>query len=198
MNHQRVSFKETRLEGDRAQEGAALVLTLVIMVILSVVIAGLSRDVRLDLDITRNIQQKDEAFSWAESSLSLTEEVIASLVEVRGTTNASSDVSTTMTFGSSSFDVDSSLKSGETNTWGNRTLMLSESNATLGTTDVEYMGSRQAEGGSIIIAAGYEGVGKGAASGVGVSMYYLISANGTVRSGNGRQQIREVYRYAGR
>jgi Tfp pilus assembly protein PilX len=198
MNHQRVSFKETRLEGDRAQEGAALVLTLVIMVILSVVIAGLSRDVRLDLDITRNIQQKDEAFSWAESSLSLTEEVIASLVEVRGTTNASSDVSTTMTFGSSSFDVNSSLKSGETNTWGNRTLMLSESNATLGTTDVEYMGSRQAEGGSIIIAAGYEGVGKGAASGVGVSMYYLISANGTVRSGNGRQQIREVYRYAGR
>jgi Tfp pilus assembly protein PilX len=198
MNHQRVSFKQTRLEGDRAQEGAALVLTLVIMVILSVVIAGLSRDVRLDLDITRNIQQKDEAFSWAESSLSLTEEVIASLVEVRGTTNASSDVSTTMTFGSSSFDVDSSLKSGETNTWGNRTLMLSESNATLGTTDVEYMGSRQAEGGSIIIAAGYEGVGKGAASGVGVSMYYLISANGTVRSGNGRQQIREVYRYAGR
>lgn len=198
MNHQRVSFKETRLEGDRAQKGAALVLTLVIMVILSVVIAGLSRDVRLDLDITRNIQQKDEAFSWAESSLSLTEEVIASLVEVRGTTNASSDVSTTMTFGSSSFDVDSSLKSGETNTWGNRTLMLSESNATLGTTDVEYMGSRQAEGGSIIIAAGYEGVGKGAASGVGVSMYYLISANGTVRSGNGRQQIREVYRYAGR
>jgi Tfp pilus assembly protein PilX len=198
MNHQRVSFKQTRLEGDRAQEGAALVLTLVIMVILSVVIAGLSRDVRLDLDITRNIQQKDEAFSWAESSLSLTEEVIASLVEVRGTTNASSDVSTTMTFGSSSFDVNSSLKSGETNTWGNRTLMLSESNATLGTTDVEYMGSRQAEGGSIIIAAGYEGVGKGAASGVGVSMYYLISANGTVRSGNGRQQIREVYRYAGR
>jgi hypothetical protein len=76
--------------------------------------------------------------------------------------------------------------------------MLSESNATLATTDVEYMGSRQAEGGSIIIAAGYEGVGKGAASGVGVSMYYLIAANGTVRSGNGRQQIREVYRYAGR
>jgi hypothetical protein len=60
------------------------------------------------------------------------------------------------------------------------------------------MGSRQAEGGSIIIAAGYEGVGKGAASGVGVSMYYLLSTNGTVRSGNGKQQIREVYRYAGR
>lgn len=183
---------------DRVQRGSALVLTLVIMVVLSVVIAGLSRDVRLDLDITGNIRQKDEAFNWAESSLSLAEEVIASLVEVRDGTNASTSVSTTMSFGTSSFDVNSSLKSGETNVWGNRTLTLSESNKTLANTEVVYMGSRQAEGGSIIIAAGYEGVGKGAASGVGVSMYYLLSANGTVRTGNGRHQIREVYRYAGR
>ena len=183
---------------DRARQGSALVLTLVIMVILSVIIAGLSRDVRLDLDITGNIRQKDEAFNWAESSLSLTEEVIASLVEVRDGTNASADVSSTMSFGSSSFDVDSSLKTGETKVWGNRTLTLQEANKTLANTDVEYLGNRQAEGGSIIIAAGYEGVGKGAASGVGVSMYYLISANGTVRTGNGRQRIREVYRYAGR
>ncbi len=180
------------------QSGSAFVVTLVIMVILSAVIAGLSRDVRLDLDITGNIRKKDEAFNWAESSLSLTEEVVASLVEVRDGTNASATLSKTMDFGSSTFDVDSAMKTGETRAWGNRTLTLQEANKTLANTDVEYLGNRQAEGGSIIIAAGYEGVGKGAASGVGVSMYYLISANGTVRTGNGRQRIREVYRYAGR
>jgi Tfp pilus assembly protein PilX len=180
------------------QSGSAFVVTLVIMVILSAVIAGLSRDVRLDLDITGNIRKKDEAFNWAESSLSLTEEVVASLIEVRDGTAASASISKTMDFGSSSFDVASSLNTGEARAWGNRTLTLQEANKTLANTDVEYLGNRQTEGGSIIIAAGYEGVGKGAASGGAVSMYYLIAANGTVRTGNGRQRIREVYRYAGR
>lgn len=188
--------KDIRAQSENS--GMALVLTLVIMVILSVIIAGLSRDVRLDLDITRNIRQKDEAFNWAESSLELTEETIASLVEVRDDTNSSGSLSSTMNYGSSSFVVSSSLKSGETQVWGNRTLTLQESNKTLGNTDVQYMGLRQAAGGSIVIAAGYEGVGKGAASGSGISMYYLIRANGTVRTGNGRQQMQEVYRYAGR
>ena len=174
----------------------ALVLVLLIMVILGVVIAGLSRDVRLDLDITRNIRQKDEAFNWAESGLALTEETIASQIIARNDNSSDGDVNVTMDYSSSSFVVSSSSTSGTT--WGNRTLTLQEGSTVLAETEVRYLGSRTSTGGSLIIASGYEGVGKGAASGGGMALYYEINGNGSVRNGSGRQKVSEVYRYAGR
>ncbi len=174
----------------------ALVLTLLIMVILAMVIAGLSGDIRLDLDITRNISQKDEALNWTESGLVLSEETIASQIIARDGNSSNNDMNVSMDYGTSSFVVSSISKSEQS--WGNRTLILQESGTVLAETDVVYLGSSISPGGSLIVASGYAGVGKGAGSSGSVVLSYVINANGSVRNGNGKQKISEVYHYAGR
>jgi Tfp pilus assembly protein PilX len=172
------------------QAGAALVLTMVVLAILSVLIAGLGRQVRTDLMISRNIRLKNDAFNWAEAGLHTAEEMIAYAVDTRG---ADANTSLSQTISGANYTVANPGATLFPNSTDTRTVTLSNDNQQLSEVEVNYLSSRQGEGGSIIIAAGYEGVGKGAASGTGVIVMYRLQSEGMSREGSGLQKAAETY-----
>lgn len=181
--------REIRAEAGRTQTGAALVLTMIVLMILSIVVAGLSRDVSTDLMITRNVRLKNDAFNWAEAGFDVSEEVVAYSLDTRGddanqsfSLNASGTSFTVSNPGSTLFQNDGSVR-------------LSNPQRNLATGTVEYIGRSILEGGSLIIAAGYESIGHGAGSGSGISNIYKIEVEGNSTRGNGRQLAGEVYRF---
>jgi Tfp pilus assembly protein PilX len=176
------------------QAGAALVLTMVVLAILSVLIAGLGRQVRTDLMISRNIRLKNDAFNWAEAGLHSAEEMIAYAVDTRG---SDANASFSQTLAGANYTLVNPGASLFANSTDDRTVTLSGSGQQLSQVQVNFLSRRLGEGGSVIMAAGYEGVGKGAGSGTGVIIMYRLQSEGMSREGNGRQHVAETYRLVG-
>ncbi len=59
-----------------AQQGSALVLAMLVMLIMSIVITGMATDSDLDLKISRNLELKSDAFNNAETGIVLASEVV--------------------------------------------------------------------------------------------------------------------------
>jgi uncharacterized spore protein YtfJ len=74
-------------------------------------------------------------------------------------------------------------------------LSLKKDGKVISQINVQKLGIELSEGGSIIIAAGYEGLGKGAGSGSSVSLVYKLVAEGNTTEGNAKSSLAEIYRY---
>ncbi len=176
----------------KAEQGVALVLAVVVLLVLSVLIAGLSSEVFMDLGISKNLKLQTDAFNWAESCIEATEEMIAYAIDSRGD---DAGASYNATIQSANYTI---RNPGSTLFLDNGTVEFLLNSKLLANCTVRYLGQQMTEGGSIVIAAGYEGVGKGAGSGGGVSILYTLESEGGSRVENARQKVSEVYRYTGR
>lgn len=177
--------------GDREQ-GVALLMALLVLVVLSVLVGGIALDVQMDLGISSNYRLKSEALNWGASGLNLAEETIELSHLVSG---LNADWNSTFSLGNASFVLSNAGNSSLFVTDG--ALALSKDGTGCTTVDVHFLGRKIGEGGSIIIAAGYEGVGKGAAGSGGIQLFYQLQANGTSRH-NALQELAETYRSIGR
>ena len=184
-------FKSSQGCRQRKEDGVALIMAVVVLTVLSVMIIGVSRDVELDLGITRNVRLNHDAFNWSEAGMDIAEEMIGFAVDTRGD-DANATVNKVV--GSSNYTV---ANPGSTLFLSNGTVTLSRQGRTLATSRVEYLATMQTAGGSIIIAAGYEGVGKSAAAGAGAVVLYKIETNGSSSIADGRAQAAETYRVTG-
>ena len=173
-----------------SEKGVALILAVVVLTVLSVIVMGVSRDVDLDLGITRNIKLKHDAFNWAEAGMDITEEVIAFSLDTRG-----DDANATFNkvVGSSNYTVQNP---GGTLFLSNGKVTLSKNGRTLASSSAGFLSTKMSEGGSIIIASGYEGAGK-SASQSGALVLYSIQTNGSSLISDGRASTAETYRFTG-
>jgi Tfp pilus assembly protein PilX len=162
---------------------------MVVLMILSIVVAGLSRDVSTDLKISRNVRLKSQAFNWAEAGFDVTEEMIAYALDSRGDDENNSF---NLVAGGTTYTVSNT---NSTLFQADGSISLSNSQRNLATSQVEYVGRSIIEGGSLIIAAGYESIGHGAGSGSAISNIYNIHVTGNSTRGNGRQRAGELYRF---
>lgn len=174
----------------QSQSGVALIMAVVVLTVLSVMIMGVSRDVDLDLGITRNVRLKHDAFNWSEAGMDIAEEVIAFALDTRG-----DDANETFikAVGSSNYTIQNP---GGTLFLSNGTVTLSREGRTMATSRADFLSTRMNEGGSIIIASGYEGAGK-SASHSGVVVLYSIQTNGSSSVSDGRAVTAETYRFTG-
>jgi Tfp pilus assembly protein PilX len=174
----------------QSQSGVALIMAVVVLTVLSVMIMGVSRDVDLDLGITQNIRLKNDAFNWSEAGMDIAEEVIAFALDTRG-----DDANTTFakTVGSSNYTIQNP---GGTLFLSNGTVTLSRNGQPMATSEADFLSTRMNEGGSIIIASGYEGAGK-SASHSGVAVLYSIVTNGSSAVLDGQSVTAETYRFTG-
>ncbi|WP_028574215.1 pilus assembly PilX family protein [Desulfonatronovibrio hydrogenovorans] len=172
------------IQGD-GQHGAALVMALLIMLVLSIIIIGFSTDVDLDLKISRNLQLKNQAFNWAETGLEVSEELVAYSMDTRGEEPQDFLIHNSYL---------GQVTDGPLFLTNKAKITIASGQDLLAEVDVQYMGSRPGEGGSIIIAAGYEGIGKGAGSSGGLHSYFQLGGRGFERH-NSRQDINTMYRH---
>jgi len=179
-------------KGGSGEQGSVLVLSLMILAVLGVVIAALSTDVSLDLNISRNVRLKSDAFNWGESGMLVTEELVTRAMDLRGEDNGTAF---SKTIGGDTFVV---LNAGDSLMLSNGTVTLSRNGQNLSEVDVRFLGSKTGDGNSIIIAAGYEGFGMGAGSGVSRQFFYHLTATGNSTTGNGRFRMSEVYSHVAR
>lgn len=169
----------------KRQHGSVLVMSLIIMMVLSIVIIGFATDVDLDIKISRNLQLKNQAFNWAETGIDLTEELVAYSVDTRGDEPQNFSLHN---------GYSGQIQGGPLFLASQAGLNVSYDGTELTEVDVIFQGSRPAEGGAIIIAAGYEGVGKGAGATGGIHSYYQLSGKGFEKL-NSQQRIEAMYRH---
>ncbi len=184
MKHLRNSLK-----GD---QGSVLVLAMMVLAVLGVVIAGLSRDVFLDLTITRNLRLQNSAFNWAETGLEVTEDLVTMAMDLRGEDNGTAFSETI------AGDTYTVVNDGTSLMLDDGSVSFSKNGQELTTVDVRFMGAETGDGNSIIIAAGYEGFGMGAGSGVSRQFFYHLTSTGNSTTGNGRFRMSEVYSHVAR
>ncbi len=198
MNNLLRCFRGHDTQGDH---GIALVMALVILLVMSIIIMGYSTDVELDVYISRNLELKNQALYWAESGIDIVEELVGYSVDTRGgdpTTFAVDDYYQGIVINGPLLYMMQNMKdsSEEPNVKMYETTASGTSNEVSGV-KVRFQGTRAAEGGSIIIAAGYEGIGKGVAGAGGFSSYYQLLGRGYERH-NSRQVIGTMYRHVQR
>ncbi len=169
--------------------GSALFITIIILIVLATIIMTLSSQIDTDLKISRNLRLKNIAFNWGETGLGVAEEMICYSTDTRGA-DANSTYSFNISGGSYTAENPGNglyLNDGRVN--------FSLGSDRLATASVKYLTRQIQEGGSIIIASGYEGMGKGAGSGTGIGLVYLIKSNGTSMSGQAKSRMAETYIY---
>jgi len=171
----------------KTQQGTALVLTLIVLGVLSLTISALTQNVGLDLRISKNLKDSQQAFNWAEAGLDVTEEMIAIAINSRGEDNSSTY---SMNLHGKQYVVENI---GNSLFEDNSIIRLSTSSEILSRISANQAGSATTDGSSIIIAAGYQGVGKGAGSGASVMHFYQLEANGSSTSNQSLGQAKEVY-----
>lgn len=196
------------------QQGAALVMALLSMLVVSIIVIGYSTDVDMDIMISRNLQLKNQAFNWAETGTDIAQELVAYSVDTRGDAplDTSQGATSPISFNNNyeavavTFDEVQDEDVAEEN-WDYYPLHLSEdgliyicdvSSASDPTrksdTRISFKGSKAGEGGSIIIAAGYEGVGKGAGAAGGFQSFFQIESQGYDKH-NSCQSVGAMYRH---
>lgn len=77
-----------------AQRGSALVLAMLVMLVMSIVITGMATDSDLDLQISRNLELKNDAFNNAETGVALAAEVVrqSAMLDWRGEINGVNEI----------------------------------------------------------------------------------------------------------
>lgn len=189
----------------RSEHGIVLVTALLILLAMSIVIIGFSTDVETDVYISRNLQLRYQAMNWAETGVDIVEEMVGYSVDTRG------DEPVVFHLG----DAQGDYFQGQISN-GPLLYMSQDMNdpteepnvrffevtspgtiSEVAGVKVRFQGSRAAEGGSIIIAAGYEGIGKGVAGAGGFSSYYQLIGRGYERL-NSRQAVGTIYRHVQR
>lgn len=173
----------------RSTQGSALIITIIVLVVLATVIMSLSSQINTDLRISRNIRLKNEAFNWGDTGLDIAEEMLCYSTDTRGD-DANSEFD--FNIGGDNFTAENP---GNGLYLSNGSLNFSRGNSQLASTSVQFLTRQIQEGGSIILASGYEGLGKGAGSGTGIGLVYLIKSNGTSMSGQGQSRLAETYVY---
>lgn len=174
----------------RSERGVALIMAVVVLTVLSVMVMGVTRDVDLDLGITRNIKLRHDAFNWAEAGMDIAEEMIAFALDTRG-----DDANATFvkTVGDGNYSIQNP---GNTLFLSNGTVSLSKDGRMLALSSARFLSTKVSEGGSIIIASGYEGAGK-SASQSGALILYSIDTNGNSSISDGQSRTAETYRFTG-
>ncbi|WP_028571977.1 pilus assembly PilX N-terminal domain-containing protein [Desulfonatronum lacustre] len=189
----------------RGEEGIALVMALLILLAMSIMIIGFSADVEMDVYISRNLQLRNQALNWAESGVDVVEEMVGYSVDTRG------DEPVAFYLGDAQGDYfQGQISNGplmymsqdmnDPDEEPNVSFFEVINPGTLievGGVKVKFQGARPAEGGSIIIGAGYEGIGKGVAGAGGFSSYYQLIGRGYERL-NSRQAVGTMYRHVQR
>lgn len=179
----------------RGEQGMALVMALLILLVMSILIMGYSSDVETDIYISRNLQLKHQAFNWAETGLDVAQEIVGYSVDTRGGEPESIIVDNL--YSASLTDGTLPLYTADVDNSGFIELCLGntcpDGDVVADVTTI-FRGSRPSEGGSIIIAAGYEGIGKGIAGAGGFSSYYQLLGRGYERH-NSEQAISIMYRH---
>lgn len=170
------------------QKGIALLLAMVMLLAVSGLIIKLTSDVGMDIGIGRNLRLKEDSLNWADNGLEMAEEMVNFAIDTRGE-DANGSQSVDFGDGVYSVSVTSTLFNG------NGTVSIVKNGNTLSSIGVGYLGVRTAEGGSLIIAAGYEGAGKGYGAGSSALVLYSMNANGLGRAGSGNINVYDVYRF---
>ena len=175
----------------------ALVMALIVLMTLAVIVVGVGRDVSTDLTISRNTKVVMSAFNWAEADLALSEEAISVSVETRGAdTTSTSQVDYNLDYGATTYTCSLEVPSaGDSLYTTGGEVALAEGNSTMANAVITYLGSEPAQGGSIIMAAGYEGIGKGQGGGASVFLFFDITSSGISSFGQTNQTVGEIYRY---
>lgn len=176
-------------------KGMALIITFIILMGVAALAIGLSTDILTDIGISGNLRAYTECFNAAESGFGVTEEYVAYSVEERGAeTETSATKTDNFNIGSTQFTLN--LNVGEANRslyLDGGTITLSGNSTSLNSSvDVSNIGSEFQHGAAILMAAGYEGAGKGAGS-FGAARVYAFDSDGT--NTNSRVRLAEVYRY---
>ncbi len=181
----------------RGEHGIVLVMALLILLAISIMSIGFSRDVKMDVYISRNLQLQNQALNWAETGVDLVEEMIGHSVDTRGGEPA------VFQLGDAQGNYfQGQIASGPLYRAPGSDVRIFEiiSPGTLqevASVEVRFQGSRVAEGGSIVMAAGYKGIGKGVAGAGGFASYYQLIGRGYERL-DSRQAVGTMYRYVQR
>ncbi len=193
------------------EKGAALVMSLIAMLVFSIIVIGYSTDTDIDLIISRNLERRNQALNWADTGLDVAEEMLAYSVDTRGdspldtTQGAVSPVALHGALQGNAVTFDEVTNPDLDDDWDYHPLYLSTDGLiyicdTAGDSErkadvqVIHTGSQPGEGGSIIIAAGYEGAGKGAGAAGGFQSLFQLESQG-YHQGNSCQTIGSMYRH---
>lgn len=169
-------------------QGFALMLSIIVLLALSGVIIGISRNIGYDLGISRNLRLRELAFNWADSANRMAEDMIDYAIFTRGD-EAGVTFSKAMTGGKTY-----SISVGPDRLFDskNGTITLISGGTTLSTAVISFVGRGKIDGGSILAGEGYSGFGFSGAASKDVPVYYSIQSNS---AGIGMQSYAaEMYR----
>lgn len=174
--------------------GSALVIALIVMALLAAAIMGLMSNVETDFFIGRNVKVMKQAFQWSDSGMEAAEEMIGFSIDERG--DDASNSSTT-TINGRNYRI--SNPGDAIYTSDNSTVILEINGNEFARVDIEHLGSILADGSSIFIAAGSQGVGKGAGAGGTLITIFSLQSRGTTAGGDPAvKQSAQVYRFLSR
>lgn len=175
-------------------QGSALVIALIVMALLAAAIIGLMSNVETDFFIGRNVRVIKQAFQWSDSGMEATEEMIAFSIDERGL-DAYNSSSRTI-----NGRVYSIINPGDAiYVSDNSTVILEIDGEEFSRIDIEHLGSILGDGSSIIMAAGFQGVGKGAGSGGTLMTFFSLQSRGTTTGGDpALKDSAQVYRFLSR
>ena len=159
-----------------SQYGGALVISIIIMAILSALIIGFSQSTDIDLLVGRNARILKQAFNWSDSGFELAQEAISISEDKRGIGDTTP---TTYEFLGSNNLYKTVTNTIYNSTSSNMTIRDEDSTgAILSTVRIRLLGTVTNDGSSVIFAAGYEGVGKGAGAGGTIARIYSLRSEG--------------------
>lgn len=174
--------------------GSALVIALIVMALLAAAIISLMSNVETDFFIGRNVRIIKQAFQWSDSGMEAAEEMIAFSIDERGMD----------AFNSSSRTINgrvySIINPGDAiYVSDNSTVILEIDGDEHARIDIEHLGSILGDGSSIIMAAGFQGVGKGAGSGGTLMTFFALQSRGNTADGDpALKDSAQVYRFLSR
>lgn len=174
--------------------GSALVIALIVMALLAAAIMGLMSNVETDLFIGRNVRVIKQAFQWSDSGMEAAEEMIAFSIDDRGLDAFNSS---TRLINGRPYSI---INPGDAiYVSDNSTVRLEIDGVEVARVEIEHLGSTLGDGSSIIMAAGFQGVGKGAGSGGTLMTFFSLQSRGTTTGGDpALKDSAQVYRFLSR
>lgn len=175
-------------------QGSALVIALIVMTLLAAAIIGLMNNVETDLFIGRNVRIIKQAFHWSDSGMEAAEELIGFSIDSRGD---DANNSTERTINSRKYRVKNPGDAIYIS--DNSTVVLEVDDEEVARIEILHLGSVLGDGSSIIMAAGFQGVGKGAGSGGTLMTFFALESRGnTLENDAAIKRSAQVYRFLSR
>ncbi|MBI5327110.1 MAG: hypothetical protein HZB80_02290 [Deltaproteobacteria bacterium] len=177
------------------ERGAILITMLLLMVIVTLIGVIAINTTTVDMQITGNLKRVSTAFEGAEAGIDLAIPIIENSLASGQLTTSNTAISTAFNFTSgsgttASLDTTNSPSLGDEITGSSSyntdtpnssppDLSITNLNGVAVNVDIDRLYSYALPGGSLEFAAGYEGVGVGAAGG-GAGVLYSIDSQGTI------------------